>query len=83
LHRITAHPDLKLSFLERGQNKAVLLGYFLDPFKPEHSDEDILVQFLEEPITIDYVLKTLERLCGRFVLIIANRDNLWLFSHIQ
>jgi hypothetical protein len=79
LHLITVHPDLKFSVSEKGENKAVLLGYFLDPFEPEYSDEDILVQFLEEPITIDSVIKKLERLCGRFVLIISSRDNLWLF----
>jgi len=80
LHLITVHPDLKFSVSEKGENKGLCYWVtFLDPFEPEYSDEDILVQFLEEPITIDSVIKKLERLCGRFVLIISSRDNLWLF----
>jgi len=78
-HLITAHPDLNLSYLESGPNKAVLLGYFVDPFNLNFSDIDILSRFLDEPIDIDNIIFKLNKVGGRFVLIISKNDKLWLF----
>ncbi|MBC7364163.1 MAG: hypothetical protein H5U07_06440 [Candidatus Aminicenantes bacterium] len=78
-HLITAHPDLNISYLESGNNKVLLLGYFIDPFNPDFSDNDILANFLDEQIDMDNIILKLNKLVGRFVLIISKSDKLWLF----
>lgn len=32
---LTLHPDLQVTSIEHGKNKAVLLGYAIDPYQPE------------------------------------------------
>jgi len=78
-HFITVHPDLRFTQLEENKNKAILLGYFLDPLSPESTDKDILSRFLDKRISVENTILKLENLCGRFVLIIKSHDNLWLF----
>ncbi len=76
---ITCHPDLEMSCIEKNNKKAILLGYFLDPSNPQNTNKDILKGFVEEPISIDSIISRLEFLCGRFVLIVSTKENVWLF----
>jgi hypothetical protein len=76
---ITCHPDLEVSWIEKKNNRAILLGYFLDPLNPQNTNKDILEGFIEEPISTNSIISRLDLLCGRFVLIIATEENIWLF----
>jgi hypothetical protein len=76
---LTLHPDLPITFTEHQNNKAVLLGYAIDPYQPELNDEGILQRFVKGKITINEVTDGLETLSGRFVLIISCPQGNWLF----
>lgn len=76
---LTVHPDLAVTSVEEQQNKAVLLGYAIDPYQPELNDEDILKRFVATLQSVQVVCTGLETLSGRFVLIVKNGGNLWLF----
>jgi len=76
---LTIHPDLQLTISENNNKKGILLGYFIDPFNPNLSDTDIINRILDTDISISKVSHELEKLSGRFVLIIKSENNLWLF----
>ncbi|GAB4388031.1 MAG: hypothetical protein Kow0025_04970 [Thermodesulfovibrionales bacterium] len=76
---LTVHPDLNVNVAERTGNKAWLLGYAIDPYKPDLGDEGVLGRFVDEAESVSQIISKLENLSGRFVLIVKSRDNLWLF----
>lgn len=76
---LTLHPDLQVTSIEHEKNKAVLLGYAIDPYQPELKDEDILQRFVTGRVTVNKVTDGLENLSGRFVLIINCPQGSWLF----
>ncbi len=76
---LTVHPDLLTTIVEQQQNKAVLLGYAIDPYAPELKDEAILQRFVCGIMSVKDIISGLENLSGRFVLIIKCPEGLWLF----
>jgi len=76
---LSVHPDLPVTVVEQQENKVILLGYAIDPFEPELNDEGILHRFVQNVTLLADVIKKLEKLSGRFVLIVKCRDGLWLF----
>jgi len=77
--KLTLHPDLAVTSVEHQNNKAILLGYAIDPYQPELNDEGILERFVTGEITINKVINGLKTLSGRFVLIIDCPQGAWLF----
>ena len=76
---LTVHPDLLTTIVEHQNNKAVLLGYAIDPYQPELTDEGILHHFVRSTRSVVDVISGLEKLSGRFVLIMKCSEGLWLF----
>lgn len=76
---LTLHPDLPITSVENQINKAILLGYAIDPYNPEATDGAILQRFVIGEITVDKITAGLETLGGRFILIINCRQGRWLF----
>jgi len=76
---LTVHPDLITTVVEHQENKAVLLGYAIDPDHPELTDEDILKRFVGNSLSLNDVIFGLEKLSGRFVLIVKSPKHIWLF----
>lgn len=76
---LTVHPDLLTTIVEQQENKAVLLGYAIDPYQPDLTEEDILQRFVRNLMSVADVASGLEKLSGRFVLIVKSHKNLWLF----
>lgn len=75
---LTVHPDLHVYTAETDQAKALMLGYSIDPFKKESSEEEIIKRFLDIE-SIGDITDKLKTLSGRFILIIKSNENLWLF----
>jgi hypothetical protein len=76
---LTLHPDLQVTSIEHGENKAILLGYAIDPYQPELDDAGIIRRFVTGRVTVNKVTDRLENLSGRFVLIINCPQGSWLF----
>ncbi len=80
---LTAHPDLTVSAASTGDLSIVLIGYILDPYRPEDRDEDILrrlLRHLKEGGTRDTLIKMTEPLGGRWVLLVDHGGAIWLFN---
>lgn len=75
----TVHPDLPYVYSPMENSEAVLLGYAIDPYEPELSDKQIVRRFSASTMTIDDIVSALERITGRFVLVIKNLNGLWIF----
>lgn len=76
---LTVHPDLLTTVVEQQENKVVMLGYAIDPYQPDLTEEGILQRFVRSPRSVAEVISGLENLSGRFVLIVKCREGLWLF----
>jgi hypothetical protein len=76
---LTVHPDLQVTIVEGQRKKAVLLGYAIDPFHIDLSEEDILRSFINGPVSIDTLTPKLNALTGRFVLVLVCPECAWLF----
>lgn len=76
---LTLHPDLPITSIESQKNKAILLGYAIDPYRPEANDGDVLQRFVNGEITIAKITDDLRTLGGRFILIINCQQGRWLF----
>ena len=73
------HPDLDLYEVENENYQLILLGYILDPFAPEKSNEDILQNIAGENDFLS-VIKATHTLNGRFVIIYNDRTSVKLFN---
>lgn len=76
---ITVHPDLPTTVVEEKENKAVLLGYAIDPYNPSLDDATILRTFVNLRISLSDVIEGLEKLSGRFIMIVIGPNSRWLF----
>lgn len=76
---LTIHPDLRTTVVEQQENKVVMLGYAIDPYQPDLTEEGILQRFIRSVSSLADVISGLEKLTGRFVLIVKCRQGLWLF----
>ena len=76
---LTIHPDLRTTVVEQQEDKVVMLGYAIDPYQPDLTEEGILQRFIRSVNSLADVISGLEKLTGRFVLIVKCRQGLWLF----
>lgn len=76
---IYSHPDLELSYISDELVELFLLGYILDPFHPERSNQEVLVDLLKSDTYDDLILNT-ETLGGRFVIIYSTKDIINVFQ---
>lgn len=68
-YTITAHPDLKMSMIKKGEYYIVLLGYILDPINAELSDEQILEKIYHKDLNFIELISQFDALAGRYVCV--------------
>lgn len=76
---ITVHPDLPTTVVEHEGCKAILLGYAIDPYQIGINEESIARRFVDTSGSVADVIAGVEKINGRFVLIVKKVDNFWLF----
>lgn len=76
-----AHPDIELTTIknENSNLNIVLLGYMIDPSNPTLSNTDILNKIPKLLQSIDRITDYLYNIAGRFVLIINNAIDTYIF----
>jgi hypothetical protein len=74
------HPDLEATFVQNDTNtiKLALLGFALDPTRPQHHNRDIAKALAHEAATLDDLLMSAGNLAGRFVCIVELHDQLYV-----
>lgn len=69
---VYSHPPLNVSFRGYRSTRVLLLGYALDPLKPQETTEDIVLSIAETCDTTEALFRRLQLLSGRFVLLYRN-----------
>ena len=73
-----SHPDLEVTQIQKPDRFLVLIGYVIDPFQPELSNEEILNGLISSDNLDDLFVKV-EFLSGRFVFLYHNSQGAYLF----
>ena len=76
---ITSHPDLNISHYSKKEKTLTLIGYIIDPDKPYHGDDEILNRLMLENTNFDDLLRSTFDLCGNWILIYKEYDDIFLF----
>jgi hypothetical protein len=76
---ISAHPDLNITAVSDEDNSLTLLGYLLDPARPEQNNADILSRLLNENSTVMDIIRSTYDLCGNWVLLLKHDKQRLLF----
>lgn len=63
------HPDLEVSCIKRGETEIYLLGFILDPYHPQLTNQAILEEIMLNSKNFDQVVSITEKYSGRWVLI--------------
>lgn len=77
---LTVQPDLPLHHVVHDSKSLTLLGYILDPFSPELSDDDILNQLIRQVGDADDIFQYTDNLGGRWILIFNDGQEMRLFN---
>lgn len=78
-YQLSYHPDLPFHHLSRKGQELILLGYWVDPYEPELDDQTILARLGESCINLNSVIRFIEHLTGRFVLLVCLNNDFYLF----
>jgi hypothetical protein len=71
---LVVHPDLALTHVRRGEIACTLLGFLLDPVRPQASDQDIVQDLLDRHDTLDALVAATSPLGGRWVLVLQDGE---------
>ncbi len=71
---LNVHPDLEINYVSNDHTSLVLLGFILDPYNPEYSNNDILNKLIEENNTFEDVILGTYKLGGRWIIIYKNNQ---------
>ena len=74
-----SHPDLTITRIENNHHTLILVGYFVDPFHPALSNEEILKELILQPDAESLIEKT-HVLNGRFLLFFISKDDFYIFN---
>lgn len=78
--KLSVHIDLPVQEVRRGEKTVLLLGYLIDPFQPELSDQDILNNLLEESTSFSGFTENTYRLSGRWAIIYVDKQQVHFFN---
>ncbi len=63
------HPDLSTVHLKRGNDFCFFIGYVLDPYYPESTDEDIVHSCFDNARSHLQFLSNFDNKCGRYIVV--------------
>lgn len=76
-----SHPDLEINNIisDDKQYQLILIGFMLDPHKPEYSNIEILKSFLDKNFSFESLHESLFFITGRFVLLVQTLDDMFVY----
>lgn len=80
LLQITAHPGLSLCRRTEGDRALTLIGFVLDPLRPQATDAEILSGLLDEFGSVATLIRATQRLGGRWLLVAQQAERRFLFN---
>ena len=79
-HFLTSHPDLEVNQVIKNGNSLTLIGFVIDPFNPEDSNEEIIDKMLEGANEFNDVIDRSYPFGGRYIFIFNNPVETKLFT---
>lgn len=76
---ITSHPELNVSNIVLGHRSLTLIGYILDPNKPDHDNFQVIEELLLENSSFEEVVESTFELCGNWILLYKEDQQVFLF----
>ncbi len=76
---VTAHPDLEVTQVCKEELQLTLLGFFIDPYHPEHNNQEVLEHLGKRAHTFTDIAALTENLGGRWVLICKEGESVKIF----
>jgi len=77
---LATHPDLPVTSVHCPNKSIYLLGYIIDPYKPDFDDSQIMQEIVTKSKTADDVFVNIADKCGRFVIIVKTENDFRIFS---
>lgn len=77
---LSVHPDLEIVQSTKGEVQLTLLGFAVNPFEPDKSNQQILDDIIKSSISFDEVIRKSEPLGGRWIIIYKNKNSLFIFN---
>lgn len=77
---LSAHPDLSVLQVHHESKTITLLGYLIDPYQYNLSQENILGGILKKANSIADVINSFEIMSGRFVVIVVLQGHVYVFN---
>ncbi|TKK70336.1 hypothetical protein FC093_06210 [Ilyomonas limi] len=79
---LSAHPDLEVTQSSFNETQLTLLGFFVDPFAPMKSNQEILNDIVKESSSFNDVVNKTESLGGRWIIIYYDQLSLRIFHDV-
>lgn len=77
---LTIHPDLNHTHKKKDGVEIILLGFILDPYNPNFSDENIVQDLLNESSDFESVIKNTYNYSGRWIIIYKDDNDIQFFN---
>ena len=77
---LSAHPELKVTQIERNDFKVTLLGFILDPARPEDTDVEILTRLSDSAADVEQWIESTEPMGGRWLIFLHHGDSAVVFN---
>jgi len=77
---LTIHPDLEFVHLKKNNVEIISLGFILDPHNPKDSDEDIVINLLNNTTDFSSVIKSTYDYSGRWIIIYIDNNDIQFFN---
>ncbi|MCL5072422.1 MAG: hypothetical protein M1308_16255 [Actinobacteria bacterium] len=77
---IYSHPYLSVTQVQDESTRLTLIGYMLDPYKPDKSNKEILEDLLDDATAGKDILVSQDTLGGRYIIIMSTKNDMILFN---
>lgn len=77
---LSAHPDLMVTQVEHNGYQVTLLGFILDPDRPDDSDAEVLIRLCDSAGSISQWIESTEPLGGRWLIFLKQGDQEIVFN---
>lgn len=77
---LTLHPGLSNTQVKEKDRSLTMIGYALDPYRPQADDASILLELLHSFSDIEHLIRASYKLGGRWAIFAVNGEDKYLFN---
>src|SRR4051812_23944339 len=77
---LSVHPDLEVTKSSSNGKEIILLGFILDPFTPDKTNQEIVDEIVCQSCSFDEIVDKTEPLGGRWAIIYRDNRTIQVFN---